>query len=239
MASDSTTQSLTMMSALAVRGAFENTILPAFEAETGIAVQVLWAPTTVIMSRIAAGERADVVVVIAEAMDSLVAQGAVEPASRAELARSMLGLAVAPGAPHPDVGSLEAFTRALLEARSVAYSRGGASGIYFRSLIDRLGIAEAINAKATTIPAGFTAEKLLTGEADLAVQQVSELMVVPGVEIIGRFPDAVQEVSAFSAARMPGGAGAADAGRLLAHLAAPRFAAAYRASGVDPVHAEG
>lgn len=231
-------QPLTVMSALAVRGAFENAILPEFQAETGLTVQVEWAPTTVIMSKIAAGARADVVVLITDAMDRLVAQGAVEVASRVELARSSLGLAVAPGAPHPKIGSVEAFTQALLGARSVAYSIGGASGIYFRTLIERLGIAEAVNARATTIPAGFTAEKLLTGEADLAVQQVSELMVVPGVEIIGRFPDAVQQVSAFSAALMPGGANPADASRLLAHMAAGRAASAYRASGVDPMNDE-
>jgi len=234
MPSETTKPPLSLMSALAVRGAFENGILPAFQAETGIQVVPEWTPTTVIMSKLAAGERADVVVVIVDSMDRLVEQGLVDPASRVELAHSRLGLAVPAGAPHPDISTMEAFTQALLGARSIAYSMGGASGIYFRALIERLGIAEAVNAKATTIPAGFTAEKLVTGEADLAVQQVSELMVVPGVEIIGRFPEEVQQVTSFSAAIMRGCAQVADAERLMRYLTGDRAAEAYRASGVDP-----
>ena len=235
MTSETKTRSLTLMSALAVRGAFENGILPAFQAETGIQVVPEWTPTTVIMSKIAAGERADVVVVIVDSMDRLVEQGKVDPASRVELAHSRLGLAVPPGAAHPDISTVEAFTKALLGARSVAYSKGGASGIYFQKLIETLGIADAVNAKATTIPAGFTAEKLLTGEADMAVQQVSELMVVPTVEIIGKFPEEVQQVTSFSAAIMRGISNTAAAERLIASLTGDRAAIAYRASGVDPI----
>ncbi len=235
MTSETKTWSLTLMSALAVRGAFENGILPAFQAETGIQVVPEWTPTTVIMSKIAAGERADVVVVIVDSMDRLVEQGKVDPASRVELAHSRLGLAVPPGAAHPDISTVEAFTKALLGARSVAYSKGGASGIYFQKLIETLGIADAINAKATAIPAGFTAEKLLTGEADMAVQQVSELMVVPTVEIIGKFPEEVQQVTSFSAAIMRGISNTAAAERLIASLTGDRAAIAYRASGVDPI----
>jgi molybdate transport system substrate-binding protein len=235
MTQETKTRSLTLMSALAVRGAFENGILPAFQAETGIQVVPEWTPTTVIMSKIAAGERADVVVAIVDSMDRLVEQGKVDPASRVELAHSRLGLAVPPGAAHPDISTVEAFTKALLGARSVAYSKGGASGIYFQKLIETLGIADAINAKATTIPAGFTAEKLLTGEADMAVQQVSELMVVPTVEIIGKFPEEIQQVTSFSAAIMRGTSDTTAAERLIASLTGDRAAAAYRASGVDPV----
>lgn len=235
MTSETTQHPLTLMSALAVRGAFENGILPAFEAETGIQVVPDWSPTTVIMTRVAAGARPDVVVLIVEAMDRLVEQDIVDPASRVELAHSRLGLAVPPGAAHPDISTVEAFTRALLAARSICYSVGGASGIYFQQLIARLGIADAINAKATPIPAGFTAEKLLTGEADLAVQQVSELMVVPTVEIIGKFPEEVQQISSFSAAIMRGTPNTAAAARLIASLTGERAAAAYRASGVDPI----
>jgi molybdate transport system substrate-binding protein len=222
------------MSGLAVRGAFENVILPAFEAETGIRAIPEWIPTTLIMSKIAAGACPDIVVLIAGSMDRLAEQNHVDPATRVELCHSRLGLAVPPGAPHPDISSVESFVKALLDARSVAYSIGGASGIYFRKLTEKLGIAYAIGAKATAIPAGFTAEKLMTGEADLAVQQVSELMVVPGAEIIGRFPEELQEVTSFSAAIMRGSARREAAERLIASLTGDRAAEAYRANGVDP-----
>ncbi len=235
MAHEAPAQSITLTSALVVRGAFENGIIPDFQTETGITVLTAWTPTTVIMSQIAAGARPDVVVVTVASMDELVEQGLVDRTTRVELAHSRLGLAVPPGAAHPDISAVESFTKALLAARSVAYSQGGASGIYFQTLIRQLGIAEAINAKATAIPMGFTAEKLLTGEADLAVQQMSELMVVPNVEIIGKFPEAVQQVSSFSAAIMADAANRPAAERFIACLTGARAAAAYRASGVDPI----
>jgi molybdate transport system substrate-binding protein len=234
MATETPKQSLHLMCALAVRGAFEGGIVPAFEAATGIKVTIDWSPTTVIMSKVEAGERADALVLIVDAMDKLVAQGKVDPATRVEVAHSRLGLAVPRGAAQPDISTVESFKQALLSARSVAFSKGGASGIYFAKLIEKLGIADAIRAKATMIPAGFTAEKLVTGEADLAVQQVSELMVVPGVDIVGRFPEEVQEVSSFSAAAMSDAANRDAAERFLATLNSEQAAAAYRASGVDP-----
>jgi molybdate transport system substrate-binding protein len=234
MAMHTPKQSLRLMCALAVRGAFEGGIVAAFEAATGINVAIDWSPTTVIMSKVAAGERADALVLIVDAMDKLVAQDKVDPATRVEVARSHLGVAVPIGAARPDISTVESFKQALLSARSVAFSKGGASGIYFAKLIEKLGIADAIRAKATMIPAGFTAEKLVTGEADLAVQQVSELMVVPGVDIVGRFPEAVQEVSSFSAAVMRDTANRDAAERFLATLNSEQAAAAYRASGVDP-----
>jgi molybdate transport system substrate-binding protein len=222
------------MSALAIRGAFEAGILPPFEAASGIKLVIEWAPTTVIMSKLAAGGRADVAVVIADSMDRLVEQGKVDPASRVEVAHSRLGVAVARGAAHPDISTVAAFTKTLLAARSVAFSQSGASGIYFAKMIEKLGIAEAVRAKATMIPAGFTAEKLVTGEADLAVQQVSELMVVPGIEIIGTFPEDVQQVTSFSAAIMCDAENRAAAGQFLSTLNTAQAAAAYRASGLDP-----
>jgi molybdate transport system substrate-binding protein len=227
-------QSLRLMSALAIRGAFEAGILPPFEAASGIKLVIEWAPTTVIMSKLAAGGRADVAVVIADSMDRLVEQGKVDPASRVEVAHSRLGVAVARGAAHPDISTVAAFTKTLLAARSVAFSQSGASGIYFAKMIEKLGIAEAVRAKATMIPAGFTAEKLVTGEADLAVQQVSELMVVPGIEIIGTFPEDVQQVTSFSAAIMCDAENRAAAGQFLSTLNTAQAAAAYRASGLDP-----
>ena len=229
--------SLNLLCALVVRGAFEEAILPGFTARSGLPVETFWAPTTVIMTKFAEAAAGDVVVVMNSAMDQLEAQGEILPETRVEIAHSRLGVAVLKGAPRPDISSKDAFVAALLAARSVAYSKGGASGIYFQKLIARLGITEAINARATTIPQGFTGECLLSGAADLAVQQISELMVVPGVDIIGPFPDAVQEVSSFSAAILRRCADQQAAAQLIASFTGPAAAQAYRATGVDPARA--
>ena len=122
----------------------------------------------------------------------------------------------------------------LLAARSVAYSRIGASGILFAQLIERMGISAEINARATVIPSGFTAERLLTGEADLAVQQISELKQVAGIEVVGPIPHELQTPAIFSAGRMVASAKAAQADRLLRFLASPEVAPVLRESGLEP-----
>ncbi|MBY0255455.1 MAG: substrate-binding domain-containing protein, partial [Methylobacterium organophilum] len=203
--------------ALVVRGAFDAHVVPAFEAAGG-RTTIHWAPTTVIMKTLSEGETADAVLVLSDAMDRLVAEGRVEPESRVDVVRSRYGIAVKAGAPHPDIATVEALKRTLVAARSVAYSRTGASGIYFAGLLPRLGLAEAVNAKATIIPQGFTAEKLVSGEADIAVQQISELMVVPGIEVVGPLPDPVQEMTTFAAAILRGATDRDGAARFLAGL---------------------
>lgn len=228
-------RTLRLLSSLAVRAPFDAAIVPRFEAETGCRVEARWFPTALVMERLAAGEPADVLVVVAAAMDGLAGRGVVDAASRLDIVRSSVGVAVRAGAPRPGVSTLEGFRRALLEARSVAYSRAGASGIHFETVLDKLGIGDAVRAKATVVPAGFTAEKLVSGEADLAVQQVSELMAVPGIEVVGRFPEEVQAVTTFSAAVVRNAADRPAAERFLAALTTEEAAAAYRAGGVDPV----
>jgi molybdate transport system substrate-binding protein len=116
----------------------------------------------------------------------------------------------------------------------VAYSRLGASGILFAKLIEQLGIASDINAKALIIPQGFTAEKLVTGEADLAVQQISELKQVRGIEVVGAIPRELQTPAVFSAGRMVASKQPAEADRLLRFLASPAVAPALRESGLEP-----
>jgi molybdate transport system substrate-binding protein len=237
MATKSTGVTINIMSGLAVRGAFEGGIVAEYEARTGNRVVCEWVPTTLIMQRVADGATADVLVVISESMDALERDGKVDPATRMQVAHSRLGLAVGRDTVHPPIDGPGQFRAALLAARSIAYSRAGASGIHFEKVIDRLGISDAVRARATVIPAGFTAEKLVTGEADMAVQQVSELMVVPGIEVVGKFPEEFQQVSTFAAAVMPGTAHRAAAEAFIASLKGPLAEAAYVASGVDPAGA--
>jgi molybdate transport system substrate-binding protein len=233
MAENAGAPDLRIMCALVVRTPFDAAVLPAY-ALKGRRAQVFWAPTTTIVKRLAEGESADVVVLTSEALDTLAAAGTVDPASRVEVVHSSIGLAVPRGAARPDISTLERFQEALVNARSIAISKGGASGIHFLALIERLGIAEAILAKATVIPEGFTAEKLVSGEADLAVQQISELMVVEGIDIVGPLPPAAQKVTSFSAAAMAGTPAMAEAKAFLASLSSPEAVAAYRKFGLEP-----
>lgn len=218
-----------LMSTLAIAGLLREAA-PALEAVLGARVQVDLAPTKTLEARIRAGERADAAVLTAEAVAALAAEGVLDGMTARPLAHSRVGMAVKAGAPHPDISDVEALRRTLLDVPALCYSRAGASGIFFAGLIERLGIAKEVNAKAIVIPQGFTAEKLLTGEAAIAFQQVSELMEVPGIEIVGALPEGAQTVAVFSGAAFagaPGGAALLDA---VARLCTPE---ALRAKGLD------
>lgn len=168
------------------------------------------APTQTLVERIAAGERGDVAILTDVAIDELIGGGILDRTSRTDLARSHVGVAVRQGASRPNIATPEAFVAALLGARSVALSRAGASGLYMAGLLERLGIAEAVYRKATVIPSGFTGELVARGEAELAIQQLSELMSVPGLDILGRLPQGIEGVSVFTATLFIGASDAAE-----------------------------
>lgn len=219
-----------LMSTLAIAGLLREAA-PAIEAVLGAPLQVDLAPTRALEARIRAGERADAAVLTAEAIATLAAEGVLDGATARPLAHSRVGIAVRAGVPHPDIASVDALRRLLLDVPSLCYSRAGASGIFFADLVERLGIAAAVNAKAIVIPQGFTAEKLVSGEAAIAFQQVSELMEVPGIEVVGPLPDGAQTIAMFSGAAF---AGAPDGARVLAAVAACCTPAALLAKGLDP-----
>lgn len=230
---DQQARPLKLMSTLAVAVAFREGVLPGFEAVSGVAPDVDWGPTTALERRIVDGARADVIVLIDGAMGKLVAAGLIDGPSVRPLARSLVGLAVAHGAPRPDISTVASLRSALLGGR-VAYSRGGASGVFFARLLGELGIAGAVNARAAIIPEGFTAEKLLSGEADLAIQQVSELRSVEGVDVVGPLPEGAQEGIDLSIGIFRDAPGRAAALHFLAAATSPEAARAYRASGLVP-----
>jgi len=115
------------------------------------------------------------------------------------LVRSYIGMAVKAGAPHPDISTKDAFINTLLNAKSLSYSLNGASGLYLKDLLVQLGVADQVNARAIILDKGFTAELAATGQVDLALQQISELMSVSGIELVGRLPDGVQLPTIFAA----------------------------------------
>ena len=222
-----------MLSTLGLMGAMRS-LSSAYETATGVRIEADFAPTQALLKRLRDGEAADLVVLTREGLDEVIGEGRVVAESAADLARSYVGIAVRAGQTHPDIASEAALRRMLLAARSVAYSRLGASGIYFAQLMVRMGIAAEINAKATIVEQGFTAERLVSGEADLAVQQISELKQVDGIEVIGPIPHDLQTPAVFSAGRMASAKHAAAADHLLRYLASPEVVAVLRQSGLEP-----
>jgi molybdate transport system substrate-binding protein len=222
-----------LLSTLALKGAVGD-LADRYQAATGTQIDADFAPTLGLLKRLREGETADVVILTREGLEALVNEGSVTAASCIDLARSYVGIAVKAGAGHPDIATEAALRATLLAACSVAYSRIGASGIFFAQLIERLGIASEINAKATITPQGFTAMRLVTGEADLAVQQISELKQVAGVEVLGPIPRELQTGAVFSAGSMAASPRAALADQLLRFLASPEVAPVLRDSGLEP-----
>ncbi len=207
-------------------------LLPQAEA-AGFATDFTFDPTARLLAAIAAGERGDVAILTEQGAAQLAAQRVLVPETRRNVARSVIGLAVRRGAPKPDIGTLDAFRATLLAAPSIALSAAGASGIFLAGLIERLGIAEAVRAKATIIPQGLTAELAARGEVALAIQQVSELMAVPGVDIVGPLPPEANEALVFTVARFAGADPAADA--FIAWLAAALTPERLRGGGLEPM----
>jgi molybdate transport system substrate-binding protein len=222
-----------VLSTLALKGAI-SALAGRYQAAASARIDADFAPTLALLDRLKAGETADVVILTREGLDGLAREGVVVAESCVDLARSWVGIAVRAGAPHPDIATPAALRAALLGARSVAYSRLGASGIFFAQLIERIGIAAEINAKACIVPQGFTAERLLSGEADLAVQQISELKQVEGVDVVGPIPLAMQSPAVFSAGRLAASAKLAQADDLLRFLTSAEAAPALRESGLEP-----
>lgn len=212
-------------------------LIPQFERSSGHSVAISYDPAKVMMERIARGETADLVILGGSAIADLVSQGKVEARSQRTIASCGVGVAVLAGARKPDIGSPDTFRDALLAARSIAWTQEGASGIYFSKLIERLGIAEAVKAKAVRSPGGLIGELVAARKADLAVQQIPELMAVPGIELVGPLPEAIQMTTVSAAGIFAGAREPAAARALLDFLTAPAAARVFEAKGLVPATA--
>jgi len=227
--------SLRILSTLAVMGAMPR-IAETYRAASGMTLDTEFAPTVAILEQLRGGAEADIAILTAGGIDEMIGEGRIKAGTRTDVALSFVGIAVKAGAPKPDIGSVEAFKATLLAAKSIAYSRIGASGQYFAGLIERLGIAEAVNAKATIVATGFTAEQAANGNVELAVQQVSELMVVPGIEVVGKLPPEIQSVGTFSGGLMTASRQPDAAVGFLRYLGSPAIASLLRATGLEPAN---
>jgi molybdate transport system substrate-binding protein len=227
------TTPIDVLSTLALRGVLV-AIADEFHALTGLSFAATYKSTNMTLGLIAQGLTADMIIVTREAIDKLVRDDVIVDASTVDLAQSGVGIAVKAGAARPDIGTVDALRRTLLEAKSIAFSRLGASGIHFGQVIERLGIADDVRRKAH-ISDSFVGEVAGRGEAEIAVQQISELKAVAGIDIVGPLPDEVQKMSVFAAgifraARNPGGAE-----KLIAFLADPRLEPVVTGTGLEPV----
>jgi molybdate transport system substrate-binding protein len=217
-------------------------LVPEFERATGHTVLTAYGPSmgttqNAIPVRLERGEPADVLIMVGYALTDLAKQGKVIAESRVDLVKSPIGIAVKSGAPKPDISSADTLKRALLAAKSVAYS-DSASGVYVSTeMFGKLGIADEMKDKARKIPATPVAEIVAHGDAEIGFQQISELLPVAGVDIVGPLPPELQKITVFSAgiatvSKEP------DAGKaLIKFLASPAASAAIVKSGMEPIPA--
>ncbi|HEV7258201.1 MAG TPA: substrate-binding domain-containing protein [Bosea sp. (in: a-proteobacteria)] len=205
-------------------GAFKPVILATaaeFEKQSGHKLVVDNDTAGALLRRIGEGEAFDLAVLTPAAVKELVGKGKMLGPSTADLARTSVGVAVKEGAARPDIATVPAFKAALLAARKVAYidpAAGGSSGIYFAKLLETMGIADAIKAKAVLVPGGLVAQRLVTGEADLAVHQISEILAVQGATLVGPLPADIQSYTTYTGGLAAAGAQPEAAGAFLSFL---------------------
>ncbi|MDR8729667.1 Aconitate isomerase [Burkholderia pseudomultivorans] len=206
----------------------------AYAQDTGCRVSVTSVGGVDAAKRVQAGEPFDFVVLASDAIARLAADGRVVAHSRVDVARSGIAIAVATGAERPDIGTEAAVRDAVLHARRIGYSTGP-SGVHLNRLFARWGLSDALASRIVQAPPGVPVGMLIaSGEVDLGFQQLSELMHVPGVAVVGTLPDAIQAMTVFAAAVCDSARDRAAAARFLAYLVSPQAACVKREHGMEP-----
>ncbi len=208
-------------------------LVPQFERTTGHQVVTTWITTQEIVTRVKAGDATDMAVMSGNAIDELIAAGKFAQGSRVDIASSWVAMAVKHGAPKPDIRSADAFKRAMLAAKSIAYS-GGPSGVYLIGLFKRMGISDQLASKVQQIRGQPVGAVVARGEVDIGFQQMSELMPVPGIDIVGGLPKDIMEITFFATGRHVDSKVADAANALTAFFKAPAAHALIRAKGMEP-----
>jgi molybdate transport system substrate-binding protein len=224
-------------STIGVKSALEE-LAPRFEKATGHKLVITWGLISGLTKMAEQGDVPDVLIVAPAGIDGLAKMGKIAQGSGAKLGVSPFAIGVKQGAPKPDISTVDAFKKALLAARAVGYTNpaaGGASGVYFAQVIERLGIADQIKPKSKfPPPAGFVGGLLVLGEVDLAVQSKPELTTTPGVVVVGPFPGEFGRSSAFAAGVGADAKDPAAANALVKFLSSPDGLAVFKAKGFDP-----
>ena len=222
---------------IGVQSAIED-LAPQFERATGHKVVTVFGLSAALSKRVADGEPTDVFIGTREGVNGLIQAGTISAGSDATLASSGMGVAVRAGTPKPDISTPDALKRTLLATRAIGYGNpaaGGASGVHFAKIIERLGIVEQMKAKTKyPSPGTFAGSMLVSGEVDLAAQQIPELIFVKGVEVVGPLPGDLQATTVFAAGIPVRGKEANAARALITFLQSPEAVVVYKAKGFDP-----
>ena len=208
---------------------------PRFERATGHQLMVQFDPVGALKRRIDTGEKFDVAILTTPLIDDVVKEGKIAASTRADVARSGLGVIVRTGAPKPDINSADAFKRALLNAKSITYNKEGSTAIYLASLFERLGITEQMKPKTKFPPTGRGAQLVAEGEVELLLSAISTFESVPGAELLGPLPPELRSYTGFSAG-VGTAAKQAEAGKALINfLKAPAAVPVLKAKGMEPM----
>jgi len=226
---------LHVLSAGAVRSVVSD-LAVAFEKETGHTVKLTFGTVGVIKSKLASADPADVAIMTDTALDEMTRQGVVRQGTWAMVGRTGIGVGVRDGAPKPDIGSSEAFKQALLATKSLTYvdpAQGATSGIHFAGVLKQLGVADAVKGKTTLVPGGYPAELVAKGEVEMVVHQISEIVPVKGVTLVGPLPKELQKVTVYSAGVAVASTSKDAAREFVTFLARPDFKPKLAAAGLD------
>lgn len=222
-------------------GAFRqvlNALAAEYRKETGVRLDITYRTVGQHLDLIRSGqEEFDVAVLTPAAIDDLVKQGKVAAGTRADLAKTGIGVVVKAGAPAPDISTVDAFKRALLAAKSVAFidpKAGGSSGIYVEGLLARLGIADQVNAKAVLVHGGAVADHVADGEAEIGVHQIGEILPVAGVRLVGPLPPEIQNFTVYAAGVGTAAKDGKAARALIKFLAGPSALPIVKAKVMEP-----
>jgi len=225
-----------VLSTVGVKAVLEE-LIPQFERETGIKVTVDFSSSATLKKRIDGGETFDMAIIVSDLIDDLVKQGKIAANAHENFARTGAGVAILASAPRPDISSVETFKALLVNSKSIALSDpalGGASTAYFISLVQRLGIADNINPKLRPVPPGQVTWPVATGDADLGIGQISEIVPDHRVALLGPFPADVQVYTANSAGISEQAKDLAASKSLMKFLTAPAAASVLKAKGLEP-----
>ncbi|MGC1873406.1 MAG: molybdate ABC transporter substrate-binding protein [Pseudolabrys sp.] len=229
-----------VFSTIGVQAALEE-LAPKFEQATSNKLNITWATAAILVKRVQAGETADLMVLTKQSLDALTKDNKATAGADAVFASSGMAVVVKKGAPKPDISTPDAFKQALINAKTIAYSdpaAGGASGVYFAKLLERMGIADQMKAKTRhPPPSGNSANLVVAGEADLAIQQEPEVMSVAGIDMVGPLPADLNNITAYAAGIGAGSQQADAATALIRFLHSPEAQAVFKAKGLKPADA--